>query len=146
MRTKILPLFLSVWLIPSWSFAVTIPAGTILLVRTNQTVSSSDPAGKTFSAQVANDVVVAGKVVLRKGTKAVGRVDSNRRFAPMSLVLNVTQIAGKKGLVPIETVNGFQTDGLSFRTRRGVSVGRGGFVSIPTGTLMQSRLAQSVTF
>jgi hypothetical protein len=146
MRIKILLLLFGAWLIPSWSFAVTIPAGTILLVRTNQTVSSSDPAGKTFSAQVANDVVVAGKVVLRKGTKAVGRVDSNRRFAPMSLVLNVTQIAGKKGLVPIKTVNGFQTDGLSVRTRRGVSVGRGGFVSIPTGTLMQFRLAQSVTF
>jgi hypothetical protein len=145
MRTKILLLLLGAWLIPSWSFAATIPAGTTLLVRTNQTVSSSDPAGKTFSAQLANDVVVAGKVVLRKGTKAVGRVDSNRRFAPMSLVLNVTQIAGKKGLVHIKTVNGFQTDGLSFRTRRGVSVGRGGFVSIPTGTLMRFQLAQSVT-
>jgi type IV secretory pathway protease TraF len=144
MRTKILLLLLVAWLIPAWSFAITIPAGTMLLVRTNQTVSSSDPVGKTFSAQLANDVVVAGKVVLRKGTKAVGRIDSNRRFAPMSLVLNVTQIAGKKGFVPIKTVTGFQTDGLSFQTRRGVSVGRGGFVSISTGTLLRFQLAQSV--
>src|SRR4029450_6749770 len=106
--------------------------------------SSSDPVGKTFSAQLANDVVVAGKVVLRTGTKAVGRVNSSRRFAPASLILNLTQIAGKRGLVPIKTVSGFQTDGRSFQTRRGVSVGRGGFVLIPTGTLMQFQLAQSV--
>jgi hypothetical protein len=87
---------------------------------------------------------VAGKVVLRAGTKAVGRVDSSRRFSPASIILNLTQIAGKRGLVPIKTVSGFQTDGRSFQTRRGVSVGRGGFVLIPTGTLMQFQLAQSV--
>jgi hypothetical protein len=144
MKTKILLLLLGAWLVPSWSFAVTIPAGTTLLVRTNQTVSSSDPVGKTFSAQLANDVVVAGKVVLRAGTKAVGRVDSSRRFSPASVILNLTQIAGKRGLVPIKTVSGFQTDGRSFQTRRGVSVGRGGFVLIPTGTLMRFQLAQSV--
>jgi hypothetical protein len=100
MKTKILLLLLGGWLVPSWSFAATIPAGTTLLVRTNQTVSSNDPVGKTFAAQVANDVVVAGKVVLRAGTKAVGRVDSSRQFAFMPLILNVTQIAGKRGLVP----------------------------------------------
>ena len=144
MRTKILLLLLSACLVPSRSFAVTIPAGTTLLVRTNQTVSSSDPVGKTFSAQLANDVVVAGKVVLRAGTKAVGRVDSSRRYAPASVILNLTQIAGKRGLVPIKTVSGFQTDGRSFKTRRGVSVERGGFVLIATGTLMQFQLAQSV--
>src|SRR4029453_6576715 len=70
MKTKILLLLLGGWLVPSWSLAATIPAGTTLLVRTNQTVSSNDPVGKTFAAQVANDVVVAGKVVLRAGTKA----------------------------------------------------------------------------
>jgi hypothetical protein len=64
-----------------------------LLVRTNQTISSNDPVGKTFAAQLANDVVVAGKVVLRAGTKAIGRIDSSRQFAFMPLILNVTQIA-----------------------------------------------------
>ena len=143
MRTKILPLLLVAWLIPAWSFAVTIPAGTTLLVRTNQTVSSNDPVGKTFSAQIANDVVVAGKVVLRAGTKAVGRVDSSRSFAFRPVILNVTRIAGKTGLVPIKTVNGFLTDGSSFKTRRGMNVGRGGYFQLPSGTLMQFRLAQS---
>jgi hypothetical protein len=70
MKRKILLIVFSAWFIPSWSFAATIPAGTTLLVRTNQTISSNDPVGKTFSAQLANDVVVAGKVVLRAGTKA----------------------------------------------------------------------------
>jgi hypothetical protein len=144
MRTKILLLLLSACLVPSWSFAVTIPAGTTLLVRTNQTISSNDPVGKTFSAQLANDVVVAGKVVLRAGTKAVGRVDSSRRIGSTPVILNVTQIAGKRGLVPIKTVNSFRADSSLFKTRRGVSVGRGGFFQIPTGTLMQFQLAQSV--
>jgi hypothetical protein len=144
MKTKFRLLLLSVWLVPSWSFAATIPAGTTLLVRTNQTVSSNDPVGKTFAAQVANDVAVAGKVVLRAGTRAVGRVESSRHFAFMPLILNVTQIAGKRGLVPVKTVDGFQTDGSFFKTRRGISVGRGGYFQIPSGTLMQFRLAQSV--
>jgi hypothetical protein len=30
--------------------------GTTLLVRTNQTVSSNDPVGKTFAAQVSGNV------------------------------------------------------------------------------------------
>ena len=144
MRTKILLLLLSACLVPSWSFAATIPAGTTLLVRTNETVSSNDPVGKTFSAQLANDVVVAGKVVLRAGSKAVGRVDSSRRFAYMPVILNVTQIAGKRGLVPVKTIDGFRTDSTFFKTRRDISVGRGGYFQIPTGTLMQFRLAQSV--
>ena len=144
MRRKILILFLSAWLVPSWCFAATIPAGTTLLVRTKETVSSNDPVGKTFAAQLANDVVVAGKVVLRAGSKAVGRVDSSRRLAFTPLILNVAQIAGKRGLVPIKTVNGFPADSTFFKTRRGVSVGRGGFFQIPSGTIMQFRLAQPV--
>jgi len=144
MRRKILLIVFSAWLVPSWSFAATIPAGTTLLVRTNQTISSNDPVGKTFSAQVANDVVVAGKVVLRAGSKAVGRVDSSRRFAYMPVILNVTQIAGKRGLVPVKTIDGFRTDSTFFKTRRDISVGRGGYFQIPSGTLMQFRLAQSV--
>jgi hypothetical protein len=144
MKGKILLIVFSAWLVPSWSFAATIPAGTTLLVRTKQTISSNDPVGKTFSAQVANDVVVAGKVVLRAGSKAVGRVDSARRFAYMPVILNVTQIAGKRGLVPVKTIDGFRADGTFFKTRRDISVGRGGYFQIPSGTLMQFRLAQSV--
>ena len=43
-----------------FSSAATIPAGTILVVRTNETISSDDSVGKTFAAQLASDVVMSG--------------------------------------------------------------------------------------
>ncbi len=45
--------------------AAAIPAGTILMVRTVSSVSSNDPVGRTFAAQVEHDVDVKGKVLLK---------------------------------------------------------------------------------
>src|SRR4029453_7876388 len=78
MKTKILLLLLSGWLVPSWSFAATIPAGTTLFVQTNETIASTDPVGKKFVAQLYRDVVVNDKLMLRVGTGVVGRVKKSR--------------------------------------------------------------------
>ena len=126
------------------SSAATIPAGTVLVVRTNETISSNDPVGKTFAAQLARDVAAGGSVLLHAGAKVVGRVDSSRGMSFTSVILNVTQVASGGHLVPIRTVEGFRADGSRFKTRRGVSVGRGGFFQLPAGTIMQFQLAQPV--
>ena len=48
----------------------TIPAGTTFAVRTNQTISSSE-AGRTFSAQVAQDITnQSGELLVPKGSAA----------------------------------------------------------------------------
>jgi hypothetical protein len=124
--------------------AATIPAGTTLVVRTNETISSDDPVGKTFAAQLARDVVAGGSVLLRAGAKVIGRVDATRGLSFTPVILNVTQLASNGHFVAIKTVEGFRADGSQFKTRRGVSVGRGGFFQLPSGTIMQFQLAQPV--
>ncbi len=64
--------------------AATIPAGTTITVRTLSSISSTDRVGRTFGAQVDQDVVVNGKVLVKAGTKAVVEIQSSgalpRRF------------------------------------------------------------------
>jgi len=126
------------------SSAATIPAGTTLIVRTNETVSSSASVGKTFAAHLDRDVVVGGTVLLRKGTKVNGRVESRRSVNSTPLILNVTQLASHGRLVSIKTVQGFRAQDNRFTTSRGVTVGSGGFFQLPAGTVMHFKLAQPV--
>jgi hypothetical protein len=54
---------------------ITVPAGTTLTVRLNQTLSSkTSKTGQSFSATVRNSVSVGGKVVIPAGSTAHGRV------------------------------------------------------------------------
>jgi hypothetical protein len=115
-----------------------------LFVRTNETLSSSDPVGKKFAAQLYQDVVANGKVLLRAGTGVVGRVKKSRGLGSTPLILNAIQLSIGQRLVPITTVEGFRADNTRFTTRRGISVGRGVYFQLPTGTRMQFRLAKSV--
>jgi len=88
--------------------------------------------------------VVGGKVLLRKGTKVYGRVESRRSVNSTPLILNVTQLASHGRLIPIKTVHGFRAQDNRFTTSRGVTIGSGGFFLLPTGTVMQFQLAQPV--
>ena len=127
-----------------WSSAAMIPAGTTLIVRTNETVSSSASVGKTFGAHLDRNVVVGGTVLLRKGTKVNGRVESRRSVNSTPLILNVTQLASHGRLVSIKTVHGFRAQDNRFTTSRGVTVGSGGVFQLPAGTVMHFQLAQPV--
>ena len=60
------------------SFAATIPAGTTLTVRTLDTVSSQDRAGRTFNAEFVKDLSSNGTVALKAGTKFIGKVEASR--------------------------------------------------------------------
>ena len=54
---------------------VTIPGGSVLQVRVNQHISSSDiQAGMTFNAIVVNDVVSGGQIGIPRGTQIMGTV------------------------------------------------------------------------
>jgi hypothetical protein len=128
------------------SFAATVPAGTTLVVQTLNTIHSNDRIGRTFTAQLDQDVAVNGKVVLRAGTKFHGEIESSqaipRRSAP--LVLNLTDVVANGRTIPIKTVSGFQVQHVSMHggaRARGISVGP--FLA-PHGTRMEFRLAQPV--
>jgi hypothetical protein len=128
------------------SFAATLPAGTPLIVRTRNSIQSTDRVGRTFTAQLDQDVAVNGKVVLRAGTQFQGKIEASQANPRNSqpLTLNLTGISVNGRTIPIKTVSGFQLENTAKVGRaraRGVSVGP--FVA-PHGTRMEFRLAQSV--
>jgi hypothetical protein len=128
------------------SFAATIPAGTTLIVRTLNTIHSTDRVGRTFTAQLDQDVAVNGKLVLRAGTKFHGEIESSQAIPRQSapLVLNLTDVVANGRTIPIKTVSGFQVQHVSMHggaRARGISVGP--FLA-PHGTRLEFRLAQPV--
>src|SRR5712692_5127092 len=76
-----------------------LPAGTQIQVRLlDQLDSGRARAGQTFSATVANPVVVNGRTVLARDAKISGRVvevvSSGRLKQPASLTLELTEAGG----------------------------------------------------
>ena len=129
------------------SFAATIPAGTTLVVQTLNTIHSNDRVGRTFTAQLNQDVVVNGKVVLQAGTKFHGKIEASQANPRNSqpLTLNLTDVSVNGRTIPIKTVSGFQLENIAKGGRakaRGISVGP--FLA-PHGTQMQFRLARPLS-
>ncbi len=126
--------------------AATIPAGTTLNVSTASSISSQDPVGRTVAAKLDQDVVVNGKVLLKAGTKAFGKIKSSRanprKSEPLTLELTSISVNGRN--VAIKT-NSFQP-GSSPRTGRQAQFGHtAGTLLITPGTKMQFQLLQAVT-
>ena len=87
---------------------ITIPAGTVVTVRTSQALSSkTSQAGETFTATVAQPVNVGESVAIPDGAKATGTVVTAHalgRFkggALLQLKLTSIEIGGQN--VPVET-------------------------------------------
>jgi len=87
--------------------SATIPAGTTLLVRLVDPVSSRDPQGKRFTTTLETDLAVNNVVVAKAGTKVYGRVQGAQqagRYAGQSkLDLRLTELAAGPNLVPLMT-------------------------------------------
>lgn len=73
---------------------VLVPAGTVLKVRLEEAVSTkTHRTGQSFQASLADDLVVAGRLVARRGSRVEGRVTESVRsgkvkgLARMSLAL-----------------------------------------------------------
>jgi hypothetical protein len=115
-------------------------------VRTLNSIQSTDRVGRTFTAQLEQDVAVNGKVALRAGTKFDGKIESSQAnpFRSGPLIVNLTDVSINGRAIPIKTVSGFEVQNISkhgaLRTR-GITVGP--FVA-PHGTRLQFRLAQPV--
>ena len=126
--------------------AATIPAGTTLAVRTVSSVSSSDPAGRTFAAQLDQDVAVKGKVLLKAGTKAFGRIQSSRanprKSAPLSLELTSISLNGYKVAIKTNSVQPQGTTRTARQVRHGFTVGT---LVVNPGSKMQFQLAEPLS-
>src|SRR5258708_1542072 len=79
----------------------TLPAGTRIAVRLNESVSSKQAAGSTFSATVSEPVVIDGQTVIPRGAQATGVViaaSASGRLkgrAHVALALNAMDVEGK---------------------------------------------------
>lgn len=88
---------------------VTLPAGTTLLVKLAQGVSSSTPSGETFSTRLEYDLTTSdGVTVLKAGTPIYGEVTSTqakRLRGKSTLDLRLTKIVADGTEIPISTAS-----------------------------------------
>jgi len=154
------------------SQAVTIPAGTTILVRTMDSVSSRDKAGAIFTTKLESDVGDGGAV--KTGTIVYGKVQSStqagRAMGQSTLDLRLTQFVVNGKTVPIIT-SGYQDAGqrsiakaakgaaagaaigaIAGDAGKGAAIGavggavlRGQTITVPPGTVLEFTLMQPVT-
>src|SRR5947208_13829506 len=107
--------------------AATIPAGTMLTVRTVSSISSQDPVGRTFAAQLDQNVDVKGTVLLKAGTKAFGKIKSSRsnprRSEPLSLQLTLISVNGRSVAVKTNSVQPGSPQRTAQQARHGFTAG-----------------------
>lgn len=93
---------------------VTLPAGTLLLVRMKDPISSKNPAGTPFTTKLEYDLVIGGTKAVPAGTVIYGKVLSStqarRAVGHSSLDLRLTQISSGGSPVPIVS-SGFKEAG-----------------------------------
>jgi hypothetical protein len=121
----------------------TIPAGTVFVVRSLDTITSIDVPGTPFPARLEHNIAVQGKVVLPAGAHFSGRVVTSRRLHhssdKLTVDLTALEVHGRK--IPI-TTTGAQFL-YNFSTTRGVPVTRGGY-TVAAGKQIRFQLARPV--
>ena len=126
--------------------AGTIPAGTVIIVKTSTAIHSKDGAGRKFKAELARGIGVSGKVVMPAGTPVGGVVKSpwmSIGSTTRPLTLRLAELVSHGRAVAIKT-DDFEAENSSpWSTRRGVQVTSGNF-TLPAGTILQFRLTQPV--
>ena len=126
--------------------AATIPAGTTLTVSAVSSFSSKTVVGRTWEGKLAQDVAVKGRVVLKAGSKAFGKITSSR-YNPRKnepLVVELTSVSVNGRNVPVKT-NEFQPGHPAMTGRQARYGHTAGTLVITPGTLMQFQLLQPVT-
>jgi hypothetical protein len=132
--------------------AITVPAGTPIGIRLQNSISSASAnSGDHFDAVIDEAVVVDGQVVIPKGANATGRVvaakSSGRLHDPgyLRLALSSVNIDGKE--LPVQTSSIF-AKGSSHKKRNLVMIGGGtaagaligGLAAGPKGALIGSAI------
>jgi hypothetical protein len=125
------------------SFAVTIPAGTTLVVQTLLTINSVDYPGRSVPSQLEKDVVVNGKTVLPAGTKFSGKIETSKASiaSKKTLTVNLTEVQTGGRAVPVKTTGACRLENPRYTSRRGVTVSTYSY-QVPAGARMEFRLAQ----
>lgn len=139
----LLTIFLCLVAGTSQSLGATIPAGTVLVVRSLHTITSVDVVGTPFPTRLENNLAVNGKVVVPAGTHLSGKVVTSRRLhqSKDKLTVDLTGIQLHGRTIPI-TTTGAQFL-YNFSTTRGVPVTRAGY-AVAAGKQIHFQLARPV--
>ena len=123
--------------------AITVPAGTSMMIRTGEEVSSNDKPGRRFSATLQANLVSGEDVVADSGTQVYGRVVSSKDIgrgivaSHSDLVLTLTDINIEGTMYPIIT-GSFSENSTSVILRKRAVV-------VPAGSLLEVKLTQPLT-
>jgi len=149
MKTKTLWFLIAIALLTAAvqkAWGTTVPAGTILIIRTLSSVSAEDIPGIAVPAELARPVAINGKVAIPVGTHVSGKVITSHRITRSSDRLTVdlvsVHLAGRD--VPI-TTTGRQRLSNDIQTRSGIGISRTNY-TVPKGKLMQFQLARPLVF
>jgi hypothetical protein len=160
---------------PAAQTQVTLPAGTTLLVRMMDSISSKNEPGATFTTKLEYDLASGSAVAVKGGTVVYGKVQSSsqagRARGKSTLDLRLTQIVVGGQPLPIVT-SGYQQAGEASikKAARGAAVGaaigaiaddeagkgaaigatasllkKGETITVAPGTLLEFTLQQPVT-
>ncbi|MBL9136143.1 MAG: hypothetical protein JNK85_09760 [Verrucomicrobiales bacterium] len=159
---------------PAATAPMTLPAGTMLLVRMMDSVSSRSRPGSTFTTKLEYNLVVDGRVAIKAGTVIYGKVmqseQAGRAFGRSVLDIRLSSIAPSGTPIPISTSNYAEAGAASIKkaaggAAMGAAIGaiagdagtgaaigatasllkRGQTVTIPPGTLLEFNLSQPLT-
>ena len=159
---------------PAAPATATLPAGTTLLVRMMDSISSKNAAGANFTTKLEYDLVVNGVKAVPAGTVMYGKVQSStqarRAFGKSTLDIRLTQMVPTGSPIPISTSGYHQAGEASIKkAMRGAAAGaavgaiagdagkgaaigatasllkKGQTITIPPGTLLEFTLTQPVS-
>lgn len=128
-----------VMLLALMAAAQTIPAGTHIIVRTSQELTSGTAkVGDRFDASLAHALVVGGKTLAKAGAPARGKVtaakSSGRLHAPGQLSIRLTSVEVEGKMVPIST-GSYRVEGKSHTKSNATKIGGGAAVGALIGGL-----------
>jgi len=127
----------------SSGIAATLPAGTTITVSAVSSFNSTTPVGRSFEGRLARDVSVNGRVVLRAGSTAFGRVTSSRanprRNNPLAVELTSISANGRNVAVRTDEFQPGHGPTTGRQSRHGFTAGT---LTITPGTVMQFQLLQ----
>jgi hypothetical protein len=153
---------------------VTLPAGTMLLVRMMDSVSSKSAPGANFTTKLEYDLVVNGVVAAKAGTVIYGKVQSStqarRAVGRSTLDIRLAQMVPAGSPIPISSspykqagqasiakaakgaAAGAAIGAIAGDAGKGAAIGatagalmKGQTITIPPGTLLEFTLAQPVS-
>lgn len=122
---------------------ITVSAGTAIMVKTGEEVSSNDQAGRRFSATLQSNLMSGDVVVAKSGSQVYGRVAGSKSVgrgivvSHSDLVLNLTDINVDGTMYPIITG--------SFSENTTSVILRKRSVVVPAGSILEFKLTQPLT-